>query len=304
MHRLPGLVSGFLLFSAIALAQPTEPPPPMPGRLVDAGGYRVHTYCTGEGRPAVVVVSGGFSVDWGLVQPRIAQLTRICTYDPAASAWSDKPEGHLYPSCGDRVDELHTLLGNAHVEGPYVIVGYSIGGLVARLFALRYPAEVAGMVIIDHAFIDIGSGEQSAAPSARMKDLDSPPVLISQTPITLDLEDSQDFTRLPARDQEAHRWALAVSTRPTAGMAAGYFDEVASAEQQRACPLGRMPLAVISTPNDNPHYQALQRKLLTLSRDSRQIVATHSSHMVIIDQPDVVVRAIRDVVTEVRRGDQ
>ena len=88
--------------------------PPVLGKLVDVGGHRVHIYCTGEGSPTVVVASGGFSFDWGLVQPKVAQITRICTYDPAGTAWSDAVPGKTNPSCNDRVAELHEI-GRAHV---------------------------------------------------------------------------------------------------------------------------------------------------------------------------------------------
>lgn len=129
-----------------------------------------------------MVVSGGFSFDWGLVQPKIAQLTRICTYDSAGSAWSDPLPPKTTPSCTDRVDELHQLRNKAEIPGPDVLVGYSIGCLVARLYAARYPAEIAGMTIVDHAFIDAQPDLTRAADSpAQMTAVDTPPVLISKT---------------------------------------------------------------------------------------------------------------------------
>jgi len=76
-----------LALSAGALHAADSPAPL--GTLVDVGGYSVHLYCTGAGSPAVVVAGGGFSFDWGLVQPKISTLTRICTYDLSGTAWSD-----------------------------------------------------------------------------------------------------------------------------------------------------------------------------------------------------------------------
>jgi hypothetical protein len=189
-----------------ALAQPpkTSPYPP-PGQLVDVGGYRVHIHCTGAGSPTVVIVGAGFSFDWGLVQPEVAKSTKICTYDVSGTAWSD-PGPPL--TCAARVDEVHRLLRNAGIKGPYVLAGLSIGALVARLYASLYPGEVAGMVIVDHAFIDLGSEAspgKSAVPSR--SGLDSPPVLIHQTPIILTVEDTSHFSNLPERLQRLHRWA-------------------------------------------------------------------------------------------------
>ena len=125
-----------------------------------------------------------------------------------------------------------------------------------------------------------------------VKGVDTPPVLISQTPISLDLDDDVNFGKLPERDQQAHLWALSVSTRPTADMARECFSEVPAVEHKTA-----IPVAVVSTLNDSPKYRELQQRLLALSSNSRQFLANHSTHMVIIDQPDVVVRAIAYVVS-------
>ncbi len=273
----------------------------MLGKLVDAGGYRVHLYCTGEGSPAVIVASGGFSFDWGLVQPKIAQVTRICTYDPAGTAWSDPLPGNVNPSCTDRVNELHKLLNNSGVSGPYVFVGFSIGGLIARLYAARFPDEVSGMVFVDHAFIDTTPDDSAAPAPFQSAGLDSPPVLISKTPISLDMEDDQNFSKLPKRDQELHRWALATgSFRPSVDMAAVCFSQVNSAEAKTPYPLGNKPVAVVSTLYDSPKYRDLQHQLLALSHDSKQLIAENSTHMVIIDQPQTVVQAIENVVATAR----
>ena len=222
----------FLLLLSVDAAEPTpsEPQSPQPtGELVDVGGYRVHLYCTGQGNPPVVVASGGFSFDWGLVQPEVARDTRICAYDPSGTAWRDRVKPGNEITCGDRVSELHRLLKAARVDGPYVMVGFSVGGL-ARLYATRYPSEIAGMVIVDHAFIDADGDRDTAKPQPQQRtDVDSMPVLISKTPIALDLEDDRNFERLPARDQELHRWALSIhSDRPTPKMAARCFSEAGS----------------------------------------------------------------------------
>jgi pimeloyl-ACP methyl ester carboxylesterase len=129
------------------VAADQNPPPPL-GKLVDVGGYRVHLYCTGTGSPTVVIVGAGFSFNWGLVQPEVAKITQVCSYDHSGIGWSDDGPKD---SCALRVSEVHTALKNAGIKGPYVLVGHSLGALVARLYAGRYPDEVAGMVFVDHA---------------------------------------------------------------------------------------------------------------------------------------------------------
>src|SRR5207302_644510 len=116
------------------------------GKLVDVGGYRVHLYCTGTGSPTVVILGAGYSFNWGLVQPEVAKFTQVCSYDHSGIGWSDTgPQD----SCALRVNEAHTALRNLGIKGPYVLVGHSLGGLVARIYAARYPDEVAGMVFAD-----------------------------------------------------------------------------------------------------------------------------------------------------------
>ncbi len=272
----------------------TAPSPAPLGKLLEVGGYRLHLYCTGEGSPTVFIV-GGFSFDWALVQPDIAKLTKVCTYDVAGTAWSDSGPSL---TCFDRVSEIHKLLKSAAVERPFLFVGFSIGALVGREYAALYPKEIEGMVMVDHAFLPVGAeplkADKIPAPGA-----DSPPVLISETPILLSTEETSDFRKLPKAVQELQHWAEARQPAP------------ATAETAKDCqtqlehaggphPLGDIPLVVISTGNTAPGYRELQRRILALSSNSEQLKAEESFHSVEIDQPDVVIRGIREVVQAVR----
>src|SRR5215510_2455105 len=204
----PAWLALLLFLSGPVAGQALEAPYPPPGELVDVGGHRVHLYCTGQGSPTVMIVGGGFSFDWGLVQPEAAKFTRVCTYDPSGTAWSDP--GSAW-TCPERISEVHNLLDKAGIEGPYVLVGLSIGGVVARLYASRYPNQVAGMVIVDHAFIDTRSDTPPAPKSpSPQQPYDSPPILLSQTPITWTIEDDPNFRKLPARNRVLHRWAVSL----------------------------------------------------------------------------------------------
>lgn len=133
-RHLATLVVMLCAFPAAVLAQVTagqKSPEPL-GKLVHVGGYRVHLYCTAAGSPAVVIVGAGYSFDWGLVQPEVAKFTQVCTYDHSGIGWSDSgPQD----SCDLRVDEVHTALKKAGINGPYVLVGHSLGALVSRLYA-------------------------------------------------------------------------------------------------------------------------------------------------------------------------
>ncbi|MCP4543045.1 MAG: alpha/beta hydrolase [Chloroflexi bacterium] len=124
-----------------------------PGELVDVGGHRLHIHCTGEpsstDTPTVVMDSGlgGGSLDWVWVQPEVAKFARACVYDRAGYAWSDP--GPMPRDSRQVAAELHTLLSNAGVPPPYVLVGQSFGGLNSRLYAIQHPDEIAGVVLVD-----------------------------------------------------------------------------------------------------------------------------------------------------------
>ena len=116
-----------------------------------------------------MIVGAAFSFDWGLVQPEVAKWTRVCTFDPSGNAWSDSfqtptlipsfqasdrtPAAKATPTCTDRVDEIHRLLTKMPIDGRYVLVGFSVGALWERIYAARYPDNIAGMIIVDHAFL-------------------------------------------------------------------------------------------------------------------------------------------------------
>jgi pimeloyl-ACP methyl ester carboxylesterase len=122
---------------------------PMPGQSYDVGGYRLHLNCTGSGGPTVVLHSGlgEMSSSWARVAPAVAGTTRVCAYDRAGQGWSDDAP-HIQDGLQAAAD-LHTLLDRAGENGPYVLVGHSIGGSYAMTYAARYPEQVAGMVLLD-----------------------------------------------------------------------------------------------------------------------------------------------------------
>src|SRR5215211_6575363 len=120
-----------------------------PGEMVEVNGHRMHINCVGEGSPTVILEAAnlGISAHWIRVQQQLARTTRVCAYDRAGLGWSERgPEPRDVSQISS---ELHTLLTGAGTEGPYVLVGHSYGGLYARMYAARYPNQVAGVVLVD-----------------------------------------------------------------------------------------------------------------------------------------------------------
>jgi pimeloyl-ACP methyl ester carboxylesterase len=124
---------------------------PPPGRLIDIGGFRLHLNCAGQGSPAVVLDAalGASSISWSLVQPALAGVAQVCSYDRAGFGWSDP--GPMPRTAGRIAAELRRLLERAGVVPPFVLVGHSYGGLVMRVFASRYWQDTAALVLVDPA---------------------------------------------------------------------------------------------------------------------------------------------------------
>ena len=120
-----------------------------PGRLVDVGGHQLHIRCLGEELPTVVLEAPatGMSAAWGWVQPGVARITRVCSYDRAGLGWSEAGDRPYQPSAV--AGELRALLQRAGEPGPYVVTGHGLGAALAVLFAAQFGADVAGLVLID-----------------------------------------------------------------------------------------------------------------------------------------------------------
>jgi pimeloyl-ACP methyl ester carboxylesterase len=122
--------------------------PTATGRMIDVGGHRLYIECTGSGGPAVILQAGlgASSSSWAGIAPTVASTTTVCTYDRAGHGRSDEAG----PQDGIALaTDLHTLLERAGVPGPYILVGHSSGGPYVRVYAARYPEQVAGMVLLD-----------------------------------------------------------------------------------------------------------------------------------------------------------
>ena len=304
------------VYQAVATARDQKKYLP-PGQMVDMGGYQLHLNCTGTGGPTVVMDYGlgGLSPLWSLVQPEVAKFARVCTYDRAGYAWSDpSPE----PRTSEQmVKELHLLLDKAGIEGPYVLVGHSLGGLNVRLFASQYPEEVVGMVLVD--------GVPDQAYSPRFPEFADSMTQTRQMFRSLFWIAKLGILRLGVQLQGAQAAPAFVRQFPedTQGVILAKFlpqtFETAIAESQlmersaeqvaQASFPPSLPLVVLShsenmfanlpTPQADQaesRWQQQQQQVAQLSSNSRLSVVLHSSHDIHIDQPQAVIDAIAEVM--------
>lgn len=305
---------------------------PPPGQMVDVGGYRMHINFQGrdpsDGGPTVVMEAGFGepSLSWGLVPEQVAEFSRVCTYDRAGLGWSERsPKPRI---ASNVVEELHTLLTRANVKPPYVLVGHSIGGLYACLFAHEHPDEVAGLVLVD------GAHEE--------QDLRPPESVVKQGKLankaagwafrTFGMLNSIGLMALmpgqvsklwsgpiPDETREVYIGVACSGTRAFETMAREVkaiwdcMDEV-RAKQIRS--LGDIPLVVLSrgrsqmstgpgiSAEDVEQFKAvqneLQAELAALSPKGKRIIAEESGHYIQVDQPELVIDAIREVVEAAR----
>lgn len=301
MLWLGGIVGGLLLLllagaiyeSSSEAADARAYPPP--GQMVDVGGHRLHINCKGTGSPVVVIDAGlgDWSTSWGFVQPQVAKITRVCAYDRAGMGWSEP--GPLPRDAAQFAKELHALLHNANIPGPYILVGHSLGGLPVRVFTHDYPSEVAGVVLIDSMY----PGQSNYATQTQALSLFS--VLarfgiarLLVRPLGLVENDSPDNGASFARSVRPQ------SLQTFADEIQGIPDSLAQAGAVQS--FGDLPLIVVSRGLDvDAAWQAGQAGLSQLSSNSQHLVAGQSDHLIQLHQPGAAVAAISKMIAQLRK---
>lgn len=234
-------------------------------RMISLGDRRLSIDCDGKaGSATVVLIAGGEEPAkvWAKVQPDVAKFARVCSYDFAGFGESDKAAAKMQ-SANEVVDDLHRLLKASNEKRPFILVGHSVGGLYARRFVTKYPREVAGLVFVDSAH------EEQAL---RFHELDP---------------------NWQALDEESALWGLFVKPG------------------QRLKWRTELPLIVLGhdRPIQGPKkvtkevevarermWRELQMDLAKRSTHGQFRVAEQSSHDIHLQQPDLVIQAIRDLL--------
>ena len=291
------------------------------GKIVTVKGRDTHYWSQGEGTPPVILESGlfGTTLDWCLVHPEVSRFTQTIAYHRPGYGWS-APD--LEPHTARRISEnLHTLLATIDVQGPFIFVGHSMGGLYIRYYAYLYPQDVAGMILVDSTpenFFDmenLAKEEQRlekivewiipivriAAPLGILRFLGFPAVLADIPEEFRPLSDTIGY-RTSAYTTAINEWNAFKTVA----------DEVRSATSaQAAWPLivlsqGRALTDFQNFPPDSTDYKIthdlneLQKQFTRISSNSIHIVANQSYHYIQLDEPQLVIQAIHAMVNSVR----
>ncbi len=323
-----GLVAG-LIYQAIGARRDARRRPP-PGERIDIGACRLHVRRMGHGSPVVVLESGlsASCINWTRVQQDLAAITTVVAYDRAGLGWSDaapSPRTSLRSA-----DELHALLGLAGLDPPYVIVGHSFGGLVARSYYRRFAGQVGGLVFVDTTFPQewlqmprerrrlvrggvllarIGgrlarfglvrlllnrlAGGAPGAPRAVLN-------LFGATATSVITGIVGEVQKMPAEMRpaiQAH-WSHPKSFASLASHLACLPESAADAAAVTVFP--DLPVAVICAGGLRPERQRMHERLATFSARGRFVRASTTGHWIQLDDPALVARVIREVVEEVR----
>lgn len=283
MRVIAGVLATLILTGGQAASGPSpgfgSSADPVGDALVDIGGRRLHVVCMGVGSPTVILETGlnSSSRTWRIVQPAVAQVTRTCSYDRAGLGASDADPRTRTARRTTRtiIAELESLLRAAAISGPYVMVGHSLGGAHVRLFATQHSRDVVGMVLVDSSHEDQAS-RLSASGYVPPAEPDLP------------AEQDPDRTDMLASLKEvgAVPWHANI---PLVVLSHGR-NIVADAPGITAAQAARV----------EDIWRELQGELASRSSQGRLVVAQRSGHFVQSDEPQLVVDAIRDVVSAAR----
>ncbi len=307
------------LYQAIASWLEDRQPPP--GQLIDLGKYRLHLYVAGEASPTIVLDHSLGGVEGYLLIEELSKLARVCIYDRAGYGWSDHSP---YPrSSHQMVKELDTLLVQARIEPPYVLVGNSFGSYNVRLYAHLFPQKVVGIVLTD-ALHETEMLKMSVPLQALKLFFISGfvmSVLGSMLGIIRLLRVFGVFELLKPElrhfSQDSINWVKRSFCRSkhwiTMSREMINLDKSAR-EASIAKHFGTLPIVSIKASSffkpsfwtifipledANQLREKMHLELCNLSTDCLQVEASKSGHFVWVDQPDVIVNAVQTVLNKI-----
>jgi pimeloyl-ACP methyl ester carboxylesterase len=282
---------------------------PARGRLYAVDGYKMHLYCTGEGSPTIVLDAGlgNDSLIWTNVQPTLSKTTRVCSYDRAGFGWSDPQSG---PHDADRIaDQLHTLLNQAVITGPIILMGHSIAGLYIRDYASRYPQNLSGLIFVDGSTPLQDDRLPATDPGNPRLEL-----LEAKWLYVLGIPRITGGCKISGFESSAGKMLSEDQCRPSLFTALGReFESIRQSgnETIHTGPFGDIPILIFSQDTqptsstappskEDEIWNQMQEELKRLSTRSRRIIAKGSSHYIQIDRPDLLNSEVASFIRQIR----
>ena len=277
---------------------------PPPGKMVDIGGRRLHLQCRGaDTKPVVVFENGAFAttVWYRAALDEVAKIARVCMYDRAGLGWSDPVPAPR--SLGARVDDLHALLEKAHESPPYILVGHSMGGLLARIYTKKFPNDVAGLVLIESSEEQMNGSQRSERESAE----NAKQIGIGAMVLSLGIQIPQvRFPNGPADQEIIQRASVFRAGQDDLLAMSRLTEELQSIGSLEA--LDDLPLVVVQQGRPDPNramerakeWREAQARLARLSTRSEELVAERSWHSVMNDEPEMYRIAVAKVLDMIR----
>jgi pimeloyl-ACP methyl ester carboxylesterase len=290
---------------------------PAPGRLIDVGGRRLHLFCIGSGQPTVILMAGGsaFSIDWALIQPRLADSTRVCSWDRAGLGWSEP--GPADETVEQTTSDLHTALANAGERGPFILVGASVGGIFIQAYQRAHPEQVAGLVF-SNSSNRIGRavhGKVGLIWDLTEEEIRSTFPLPASAKGSAPMREDDPFDRLPPALQSVRLWLdvrlwqkwdpANEGPESTLSWRKEFLKEFSETAAGAGPPLGSLPVVVVSSDppageSERNSRAGAEARLDFLSSNTAHITAKGSGHEIHLYQPDTLVSALLKVVAAVR----
>ncbi len=290
--------------------------------LREVNGHSLFIHCVGKGQTTVVIEpgAGSWSAHWRHIQADLADFTRICTYDRAGLGLSQPPRRSMTGQAYAR--DLHDLLQLAGEPPPYILVGHSMGGYLTRMYATLYPEDVAGMVLADAAHEDQWQRFPSSVNALMEQTLGQMGIATWMARFGLMRAMGLPAQGFASEQQEADIAAIMMTTDYWPALNAEFITSMTSLpDAVRATPdLGELPLLVVSAGNSAHTYCAadgstgvdcgeaqavwnqMQRDLLKLSTNSRQVIVPGATHAIYVDGPDALVHHIGEFTNSVVAG--
>ena len=287
---------------------------PPPGKLYRVDGLRMHMHCQGSGSPTVIVEQGigGPSQDWNPINEQMAKITRVCDYDRAGMGYSEP--AYKPTRASDVVRNLHALIDAAKLDDDIVIVGWSAGGMYAREYYHQFPERVTGLVLVDSPHEQ--TIKRMPAQPSNQEHLDSLMrkyhlARFGWVRLSGEIEAQYAESSLPEQDRKrlVAFFLKSHTYRTLVDEGVGLEQDLAEARDPPA--LGDVPLVVIAEGAPRHPYMKenlgkwheLQRGLAALSTDGRFVVAENSAHFIHKTEPELILKAVTDVV-EAARADR